>query len=180
MTEPNRAVALCHQVQSVMNTKHWLDAINLLKDNLSIVQRDWELSWNLAWCYRNCDRLDQARTHMMRAARLAPRNAICRFGLGVVYLEMKQFKKAETHCTESLRIKDAYVPRLTLASAYVGQGKLADAENVHVQGIKLKPKEGRRYEAYADFLSDVGREEQAQSMYRKARMLDRKIPAKPR
>ena len=88
--------------------------------------------------------------------------------------------KAETHCAESLRIKDAYVPRLTLASAYVGQGKLADAEDVHVQGIKLKPKEGRRYEAYADFLSDVGREEQAQAMYRKARMLDRKIPAKPR
>src|ERR1700682_4102392 len=115
---------------------------------------------------------------MTRAAKLAPNNAICRFGLGVIYLEMKQFKKAEANCAASLRIKDAYVPRLTLASAYIGQGKLANAEGVYLQGIKLKPKESRRYEAYADFLSDLGREEQAQTMYRKAKTLESEFPAK--
>jgi tetratricopeptide (TPR) repeat protein len=180
MTENNRAVELLKQVQSVMNKKRWLDAIKLLEDNLSVVQNDWELSWNLAWCYRNSDQVDRARIHMTRAAKLAPKNAICRFGLGVIYLEMKQFKKAEVNCAESLRIKDAYVPRLTLASAYIGQGKLANAEDVHLQGIKLKPKESRRYEAYADFLSDLGREKQAQMTYRKAKKLYRKLPAKSR
>jgi Flp pilus assembly protein TadD len=180
MSEKIRPVELLKQIQSIMNAERWLGAIKLLKDNLSVVQKDWKLSWNLAWCYLKSDRLDQARTHMIRAAKLAPKNAICRFGLGAVYLEMKKFKKAETNCAESLRIKDAYVPRLTLALAYMNQGKITDAENVHLEGIKLKPKESRRYEAYADFLSDVGREEQAQTMYRKAKKLDRKSPANAR
>jgi Flp pilus assembly protein TadD len=155
-----------------MNMERWSEAIKLLKTNVSVVQKDWKLSWNLAWCYFKLGRLDQARTHMIRAAKLAPaNNATCKFGLGAVYLQRKQFRKAETNCAESLRLKDMQVTRLQLALAYMKQGKLAEAENVHLEGIKLKPKASQRYEAYADFLSDVGREEEAQTMYRKAKRL---------
>ena len=178
MSKKNHAAELCERAQAVMNTERWLDAVKLLKAELNIVERDWELSWNLAWCYLQLDRLDQARTHMIRATKLAPNNAICKFGLGIVYIEKKQFKKAETNFAESLRVKDGYIPRLGLALAYMEQGKLTEAENVHREGIKLKPKEGRRYEAYADFLSDVGHREQAQAMYRKAKEVDRSFPAK--
>jgi tetratricopeptide (TPR) repeat protein len=171
MSEKNNAVELWKLVQPTMNKERWLDANKFLIDNSPVVQNDWELSWNLAWCYFKLDRLDQARTHMIRAAKLAPANATCRFGLGAVYLKRKQFRKAETNCAESLRLKDMHITRLQFALVYMEQGKLTEAENVHLEGIKLKPKASQRYEAYADFLSDVGREEEAQTMYRKAKRL---------
>jgi len=171
MGKKSRAVEIWELVHPIMNMERWLEAIKLLKKDSSVVQKDWELSWNLAWCYFKLGRLDEARTHMIRAVKLAPDNATCKFGLGAVYLKRKQFKKAETNCSESLRLKDSYIARIHLALAYTKQGKLNEAENVHLEGIKLRPKASRRYKAYADFLSDAGLEEQAQAMYRKAKKL---------
>jgi Flp pilus assembly protein TadD len=168
------AVELNKQAESAMSAERWLDAIKLLKDKLPLVEKDWRLSWNLGWCYFKLNRLDEARKHLIQAAKLAPENAICKWALGSVYLYKKQYKKAEINLVESLRIKDAYVARISLALAYLEQGKLAEAEEAHLEGIKLKPEEGQRYNAYADFLSDIGREEEAQKMYRKAKKLDRK------
>jgi Flp pilus assembly protein TadD len=178
MREKNRSVELCKQIKSIMNEERWLDAIKLLQANLSVVQMHWELSWNLAWCYLKRHRLYEAQTHMIRAVKLAPEKASCRLGLGVVYLEMKQFRKAATNCAESLRINDSYAARLTLAMAFLEQGKLAEAENVHVEGIELRPKDSRRYGAYADFLSDLGRGGEAKAMYRKAKELNLKLLVK--
>jgi Flp pilus assembly protein TadD len=53
------------------------------------------------------------------------------------------------------------------------QGKLKRAEEVHLEAIKLKPRDSERYETYGHFLSDIGREELAQAMYRNARKLRR-------
>jgi hypothetical protein len=50
-----------------------------------------------------------------------------------------------------------------------------EAENVHLEGIRLKPKNSERYESYAAFLSDVGREAEAQTMNKKVRKLQRVI-----
>jgi Tfp pilus assembly protein PilF len=92
-------------------------------------------------------------------------------GLGNVYLKKQHFKKAEVVLVESLRIKESHLTRIALALAYLSQGKVVEAENVHLEGIRLKPKSGERYESYAAFLSDVGREMEAQTMNQKARML---------
>jgi Tfp pilus assembly protein PilF len=91
--------------------------------------------------------------------------------LGTVYLKRKHFKKAELVLAESLRIKESQLTRIALAFAYLAQGKVAEAETVHLEGIKLKPKNSERYESYAAFLSDVGREPEAQTMDKKARKL---------
>ena len=174
MNETNHATELNRQAESVMKAEQWLDAIKLLEDEMPVVVSDWRLSWNLGWCYFKLDRLNAARKHLIQATKLAPENPICRWALGSVYLHRKQYKKAEANLVESLKIKDAYVARISLALAYLEQGKLAEAESVHLEGIKLKPKDDQRYEAYADFLSDVGREEEARKMCRKANRLKRK------
>jgi Tfp pilus assembly protein PilF len=77
------------------------------------------------------------------------------------------------HQRVALNIKESHSTRIALALAFLSQGKVAEAESVHLEGIRLKPKNSERYESYAAFLSDVGREAEAQTMNKKARKLQR-------
>jgi Flp pilus assembly protein TadD len=171
MTES--AELVYEQALSEMKKEHWLAAIKLLKPEVAVAQTNWRFSWNLGWCYFKLDRFDAARRHMIRAARLAPENATCKWGLGNVYLKKGLFKKAEVTLRESLGIKESHLTRIALALAFLSQGKVAEAESVHLEGIRLKPKNSERYESYAAFLSDVGREGEAQAMNKKVRRLQR-------
>ena len=171
MTES--ADQLYKRALSEMKKEQWLAAIKLLQHELAVAQKNWRFSWNLGWCYFKLDKFDDARKHMIRASRLAPENPICKWGLGTVYLKRKHFKKAQVVLTESLKIKESHRTRIALALAYLSQGKVAEAEDVHLEGIRLKPKNSERYESYAAFLSDVGRESEAQTMSKKAMKLQR-------
>jgi hypothetical protein len=53
------------------------------------------------------------------------------------------------------------------------QGRVQEGELVHLDGIRLKPDSRKRLEAYADFLSDIGRKAEAQEMLAKAEHLPR-------
>jgi Tfp pilus assembly protein PilF len=154
---------------SEMKKEKWVAAIALLES--ASVQTNWRIFWNLGWCYFKLNEFDDAKKQMIRAARLAPENATCKWGLGTVYLQTRHFKKAEIVLTESLTIKESHLTRIALAMAYLSQGKVSQAENVHLEGIRRKPKSGERYESYAAFLSDVGRETEAQRINRKAKRL---------
>jgi Flp pilus assembly protein TadD len=156
-----------------MGKERWLEAVKLLNRSLAVVQRDWRLSWNLGWCYFKVDRLDDARKHLIQAAKLAPENPTCKWALGNVYLQRKQFRKAEILLSESLKIKESHLTRIALALAYLSQGKVTEAEKMHPENIRRKPEKGTRYESYAAFLSDVGRETEAQRMNRKAAKIKR-------
>jgi predicted Zn-dependent protease len=50
------------------------------------------------------------------------------------------------------------------------RGKLGEAEQIHLRGIDLKPESPDRWESYACFLEDVGRQGEAQAAYKKARL----------
>jgi Tfp pilus assembly protein PilF len=129
------------------------------------------LSWNLGWCYFNLGRFDDARKHLVRANKLAPDSAVCKWALGSVYLKKRQFRKAEVVLAESLRIKESHLTRIALAFAYLSQGKIAEAETIHLENIKFKTRRSERYESYAAFLSDVGRNGEAKRIMRKVRAL---------
>jgi Flp pilus assembly protein TadD len=172
-SEGKSMTELLKLAQSVMKEERWHEAITLLKENPSVVEKHWELLWNLGWCYFKLKRMDDARKFLTKAMQLAPKNHICKFGLGQVYLKKKQYKKAERILSEALQIKESHTARISLALAYLAQGKIGEAENTHLENIKLRPKKSERYEAYADFLSDVGREGEAEKMYRRARELQR-------
>jgi Tfp pilus assembly protein PilF len=152
----------------LMWKERWPEAIKLLKPECTPAKRDWRSSWNLGWCYFKVGKLDSARKQLIRATRLSPENPACKWALGIVYLDLKQFRKAEAILAESLRLKESHNTRIALALAYLSQGKAANAENVHLEGIRLRPKKSEEYESYAAFLSDAGREAEAQKMKRKA------------
>jgi Tfp pilus assembly protein PilF len=173
MPRANRITELLKLAESVMREERWSEAITLLKENLPAVRKQWELSWNLGWCYLKLDRLDEARKNLTRATRLAPDNHACKYGLGQVYLKTKQYKKAETILSEALRLKESHAARIGLALAYLAQGRIEEAEKTHLDGIKLKPRKSEKYESYAAFLADVGRELEAEQMNRKAEELRR-------
>lgn len=157
--------------RSLMRQERSLDAIRIFKSELSFTVSDWRLLWDFGWCYFKLDQFKEARKHLIRAKRLSSDTAICAWALGSVYNKLGQYRKAEKNLVEALRIKDSHATRIALALAYLAQGKVEEAENIHLEGIKRKPKESRRYESYACFLSDVGREPEAQSMYQKAKEL---------
>jgi len=171
MGEDSRLAEIKKRAQSMMKEERWLDAITFLSDRSAGTGKSWELSWNLGWCYFKLERFDEARKHMSRANELAPGSEVCKWGLGSVYLKKKQFKKAEAILSEALRIRESHRSRIALALAYLAQGKIADAEKVHLENIKIKPTKSERYESYAAFLSDVGREAEAKMMTQKAKML---------
>jgi Flp pilus assembly protein TadD len=156
-----------------MKKERWNGAIELFNLRPDIVEANWRFSWEIGWCYFKLSKFETARKHMIRATELAPENPICKWGLGTVYLKRKHFKKAETVLAEALRIKDSGPTRAALALAYLSQGKASEAEDVHLEGIRLKPKSSRRYDHYAAFLSDVGREPEAQATERKGKKLRR-------
>lgn len=169
----NDVSKLEEEVSSLMKEKHLLEAIKLMNSQLPIVKENWELSWNLGWCYFSVDKFNESRKHLIRADRLAPDNVICKYALGVAYFKLEQYKKAELNLVESLRIKDSYSARICLALIYMKQRRLEEAESIHLEGIRLRSKEIRRHEAYADFLFDIGREKEAQQIYRKVKKLKR-------
>ena len=156
-----------------MKQERWRETIKLLKGNSALLGKDWELLWNLGWCYFKLERYAEAQRYLTKATQLAPKNHACKFALGSVFLKKKQYKKAESVLAEALRIKDLDLTRMSLAMAYQAQDKISQAENTHLDGIKLKPKASERYAAYADFLADIGREAESERMNRKAREVRR-------
>jgi Tfp pilus assembly protein PilF len=88
-----------------------------------------------------------------------------------VYLKKRQYRKAEAILAEALRIKESHRTRIALALAYLAQGKIAEAERTHIENIKIKPRSSERYESYAAFLSDVGREAESEKMMQKVRAM---------
>ena len=171
MTERVNAGEIEKRAISLMKERRYSEVIKLLNKRSSNSRKHWKLSWNLGWSYFKLGRFDDARKHLIRTFKLAPDDAVCKWALGVVYLKKRQFKKAEASLVESLRIKESHVTRISLALAYLAQGKVKEAEKIHIENIKLGPRSSGRYKAYAAFLSDVGREAEAESMMQKAKAL---------
>ncbi len=168
MTGTSRAAVL-KRAESAMREERWLDAIKVLSENHA--EGDWKISWNLGWCYFKLHRFGEAGRCFSEADGLAPKSAICKWALGQVYIKKRQYRKAESVLSESLQIKESYLTRVSLALAYLAQGKIVQAEATHLDGIRIKTRLSERYESYAAFLSDVGREAESEKIMRKVRTL---------
>jgi tetratricopeptide (TPR) repeat protein len=163
-----QAIQLNQDIQKLLGKSEWVSVIERLRGEHHLLEISWELLWSLGWAYSKIDNFQDAEKHLLQATLIAPDNHICNWALGVTYFDLQQYQKAEVSLSKALQIKDGAIARLFLAIVYMEQGKLNEAENVHVEGLRLKPDSRKRYEAYGDFLSDVNREKEAQEMYRRA------------
>ena len=159
---------LSKRVDALLKAKCRLEAIEVMQNHIGLVEQDFELSWNLGWAFFKQGDLASATLHLTCAVRLVPSRPQGHWALATVLAEKGDFKEAEAAYLTSLTLKDSSLARLGLACLYQQQGQLEEAENVHLEGIRLKPTDKERTEAYADFLSDVGRETEAQVQYERA------------
>ena len=94
-----------------------------------LVKRDWELAWNLGWCYYKIHKFDKAENGFKLALRLSPSNsrekAISYWGLGMIFIKYQFYRKAEKYLSRAYQIKGGnYFIRIALATAYLYQGKI--------------------------------------------------------
>ena len=162
MTDTSTRATVCESVDRLMQAEDWGGAIELLGRHLELVTDDAELSWNLGWAFFRQGRANEALGPLRRAAELNPDDASTQWALGVILSEVGERADAERHFVRALSLRDTGMARLFLANLYAEQGRIDEAEAVHLEGLRLQPEHGERHEAYANFLSDMGREEESE------------------
>jgi tetratricopeptide (TPR) repeat protein len=157
---------------TLMQNERWKAAVAFLKEHEELVKEDFSLSWTIGWAHWKQEQFGEARRFLLQALQLArgPRDeCVGHWALGLSYLGLGKHDQAEVSRRESLRIGDYSPARLDLALLLMELGRFAEAEQLHLDGIQLKPKSRARWEAYSAFLSDVGRETEAQGGSRKSK-----------
>jgi protein O-GlcNAc transferase len=166
----NESEQLNEQAQELMQEERWVDAIKLIESHPSLLEQHAELSWNLGWAYFKLENWKAAQMHLSRSRGLNPKLAAAWWALGAAQMEDGVLDEAERNVKEALRIRDSSNARGTLALILMHRGKLGEAEQVHLRGIELKPESSDRWESYACFLDDLGRQGDAEAAYKKARL----------
>lgn len=161
---------LNNHVQELMHEEHWKEAITFLQSHPSIVGKHAELSWNLGWAYFKEGDCKTAEQHLSRAVKLDPTRAASWWGLGVVQHEGGNLPEAERNLEKALSLRDSTIFRQLQALVLMERGKFVEAEQVHLKGLEIKPESPERWELYAIFLEDVGRQAEADAAYKKFRL----------
>ena len=164
-------VELNERAQSLMQEERWSDTIALIQTN-TLHETDAELSWNLGWAYFKLADYAAAELHLARATQLSPIWAVAWWALGLAQRENGLLIEAERNLKHALKLKDSSNSRSALAIALMQRGKVAEAEQIHLAGLELKPESPERWKSYACFLDDVGRIQEAEVAYKKARYFE--------
>jgi tetratricopeptide (TPR) repeat protein len=158
--------SLSEQVDELMALQRWREAIALCESAASSAV-NLQVRWNWAWAHFKLDEFSAARIHFEKVLEQQPDHPATLFGLGVVLYELGITDGAKQRLKRALELEDLLNARIVLALLLTEEGDSAAAEQVHLEGLKLKPKSLERIQAYADFLSDAGRHEEAAIQYSK-------------
>jgi tetratricopeptide (TPR) repeat protein len=167
----SRALEVQEHVKDLMSEHRWTDVLAFLANETELVATDGGIAWSRGWTLFKMDRLPEAAQQLQAACSLDPDNPIRPWALGVVQREMKDYALAEYNLQRALTLKDSALARLNLAILYMEMGRPMDAEEIHREGVRLRPDHRERVEALADFLSDTGRREEAEVLYEQAKQL---------
>lgn len=170
-SKPEDAGSLLSKMMDASHNEDWEGVLAVAAAHKTIVGSDFELSWNVGWARFKLGQLEKAREHLQRATQLAPQKATGFWALGVVLRELGEYPEAETALLRALSIRDGFLPRLTLGILYLDTGRDADAVAIHREGVRLKPQHRERVEGLANMLWDLGRHEEAEELYQRAKDL---------
>lgn len=162
--------SLRERSSELMELGRWTEVVDLLKGTPESTS-DFEIAWNAGWAHFKLDDIGAAREILSRAVSLSPDNHAGHLALGLTLYGAGELKIAERHLRTALELRDTTTARLALALTYMQLGRNNDAENIHLEGISKQPNAPDRWAAYADFLSDCGRREDAADAYAKAKAL---------
>ena len=162
------AQATRDQASRLMTAGCWREAYDLLSKLCAESPDEYSDHWNCGWCLVKLGRPSDALTPLGRATQLEPARAESHWALGLAQAQAGLPNEAEHSFRQSLALKDSHMARLALGRLYLDVGRLADAENVYREGVRLQSEHRERVEALADFLSDIGRKAEALELYEKA------------
>jgi tetratricopeptide (TPR) repeat protein len=159
-------------IGAMMKAERWMDAIAAAKQGLADDPSNHDLLWNLGWAYFKLEQYEKAAHYLHEAIDNGPVKHFYYAALGAALSAAKVYDAAELWLLRAIAVRDSSLTRLQLALVYMKQDLAEAAEAVHKEGIRLRPDDRERLEAYADFLSDLGRAEEAEKMYEDAKKIE--------
>jgi tetratricopeptide (TPR) repeat protein len=162
--------SLQETINDLMEQERWREAIVLCESAPSSTV-SLDVLWNWAWAHFKLGEFSTARLRFEKILEQDSEHPATLWGLGVVLRELGIVNEAKRYLKRALELKESLTARLTLALLFMEEGDFASAEQVHLEGLKLRPGSVQRIEAYADFLSDAGREEEAAIEYSRSKKL---------
>lgn len=148
-------------VNLLMASERWDEAIALIEPRLAEAPMGHEIVWKLGWAHFQLGNYGEAATHLQQAIDAGPVSAAYYGSLGMALMHLEEHDAAELWLLRALAVADTQLSRRSLAMSYQQRGLWDIAEAVHKEGIRLRPEDPMRLVAYADFLDDAGRAEDA-------------------
>jgi tetratricopeptide (TPR) repeat protein len=163
--------AFLETIDVMIDAGHWDEVIAAIESRLQKGSPSHELLWNIGWAHLKVDQYTKAASYLRKAIELGPPSHVYYGALGVSLLKIEEYDDAELWLLRALALRDTYLTRISLALAYHKQGLIEMAEAVHTEGIRAQPNHRGRLEAYADFLGDIGRDEESERVLEQAEKL---------
>jgi tetratricopeptide (TPR) repeat protein len=137
-----------------------------------------EAMYNLAVIEEETDP-QKAHELLERTIKIDPDYALAHQMLGRVYVRLRDLDRAEHHYRRCLEIDPSdYWCNLFLASLF-GRQRDAEAEQIYLHAIELRPEEPGAFEFYARFLEKRGRVAEAGEMHARIKPSERDAAALP-
>ena len=90
--------------------------------------------------YAELDRLEEAEKIFEKLVQVSPSSHMAHYYLGRVALEQRQYKAAEMHLREAVKIKPDFVTAMSdLADLYERMQQYSQAEEIYEKLIRLRP-----------------------------------------
>ncbi len=155
----HEADALRRSIRGMLSRRSWKSVVATLGPKVAVVRNDPLLSRAMGWSCLMQRRVRPAMRWANNAVRLAPEDSKSRWVLGEVFVAARRSGDAELEFLRSIALRDARVPRNSLACLLESLGRRKEATAVYLEGLRLAPA-ADRYSDYATFLEMIGNREE--------------------
>ena len=132
----------------------------------------FEELWSRGWsCYLR-EEYAEAIACFREATAIDPESHAAHYALASALSDDGEMEEAELEFRRTLALRDFSLAWAGLALLYLRAGKIELAEQTHLEAMRLRPYSRERVEAYADYLWDVGREEESRVQSMRATQLN--------